>query len=338
MKLIDLRSDTVTQPSEGMRIAMANAVVGDDVYGEDTTVIRLQDRLAEMAGKEAGLFVPSGTQSNLLALLSHCQRGDEYVAGQCAHIYKYEAGGGAVLGSIQPQPIDNESDATLSLEKIQSVIKEKDSHFANTKLLCIENTMGGRALPMAYLSQLKSFAFDKKLSTHLDGARVFNAMTKHQVDLQAITACFDSVSICMSKGLGAPVGSVLCGSKAFIEEAHRWRKMVGGGMRQAGILAEACLYALDHNIDRLTEDQDNAAILAEGLNQIEQISVEYDHQQTNMVFARISEEDVLPLQDLMTSKSIILSIDPYMRMVTHMDVTEDDIRTVIDAFKTYYKY
>ncbi|MFU8769867.1 MAG: low-specificity L-threonine aldolase, partial [Desulfotignum sp.] len=266
MKQIDLRSDTVTRPGREMLAAMMAAPVGDDVYGEDPTVNLLEQTAARITGKAAALFCASGTQTNLVALLSHCERGDEYIVGQTAHTYRYEAGGGAVLGSIQPQPLDFEPDGTLDLARVARFIKPDDFHFAKTRLLCLENTQGGKVLPLEYLKDARALADRHGLGFHLDGARVFNAAVKLGVDVKEITTLFDSVSCCLSKGLGAPVGSVLCGSDAFIARARRWRKMVGGGMRQAGILAAAGLYALSRNIDRLAEDHAHAARLAAGLS------------------------------------------------------------------------
>ena len=229
---IDLRSDTVTQPSEAMRDAMASAPVGDDVYGDDPTVNRLQDVTADMFGYEAALFAPSGTQSNLIALLLHCARGDEYLVGQEAHTYKYEGGGAAVLGSIQPQPIANQPDGSIALKDIAAYIKPDDMHFARTRLLALENTIGGKVLGVEYMASATDLARSHGLATHLDGARICNAAVKQGLSLREAVKGFDSVSVCLSKGLGAPVGSVLCGPKSFIEQGKRWRKMLGGGMRQ----------------------------------------------------------------------------------------------------------
>src|SRR5580700_2042135 len=262
---IDLRSDTVTRPTAGMRAAMAAAEVGDDVYGDDPTVNRLEAVAAERFGFESALFFPSGTQSNLAALMAHCGRGDEYLVGQEAHTYKFEQGGAAVLGSIQPQPLENEPDGSISVERIARAIKPADVHFAPTRLLALENTMGGRVLSPVYLRAATDFVHARGLHTHLDGARLFNAIVKLGVDEPAAVAGFDSVSICLSKGLGAPAGSVLLGSRELIETARRRRKALGGGMRQAGVLAAAGLYALEHHVQRLAEDHDNAQRLADGL-------------------------------------------------------------------------
>ena len=261
--MIDFRSDTVTQPTEGMRQAMAVAAVGDDVFGDDPTVNALEAKTAALLGKESAVFVPSGTQSNLIALMAHCQRGDEYIVGQLAHTYKYEAGGAAVLGSIQPQPIDMEPDGSLSLDRVASVIKPDDSHFARTRLLCLENTHTGKVVPLEYLRSARTCVDDRGLALHLDGARIWNAAVAMGVPPATVAEPFDSVSVCLSKGLGAPVGSVLVGTARLIAEARRWRKMLGGGMRQAGIIAAAGIYALDHHIDRLADDHANAQLLRE---------------------------------------------------------------------------
>ena len=251
MKRVDLRSDTVTKPCSEMRKVMAEAPVGDDVYGEDPTVNRLQDTAAEMLGTEAALYAPSGTQTNLLALLAHCERGDEYIVGQTAHTYKYEGGGAAVLGSIQPQPLPFQEDGTIDLSEAGHAVKPVDFHFARTRLFCLENTQAGKPLPMDYMEQAEAFAQSRGLKIHLDGARIFNAAVRLGVDVRKISRIFDTVSVCLSKGLGAPMGSLLCGSSKTIEKARRWRKVLGGGMRQAGIPAAAGLYALDRKSTRL---------------------------------------------------------------------------------------
>src|SRR3984957_10964365 len=290
---IDLRSDTVTRPSPGMRAAMAAAEVGDDVYGDDPTVNRLQALAAELFGFESALFFASGTQSNLAALMAHCGRGDEFLVGQEAHTYKYEQGGAAVLGSIQPQPLENEPDGGISLERIANAIKPRDIHFAPTRLLALENTIGGRVLPPAYLQQVTQFAHSLDLRTHLDGARIFNAIVKLQIDERTAVAGFDSVSVCLSKGLGAPVGTVLLGAKDFIAQARRWRKALGGGMRQAGVLAAAGLYALDNNVRRLEQDHANAGFLAAGLRTL---GLRVEPVQTNIVYVHIPEQRVAHLK------------------------------------------
>ena len=335
MKIIDLRSDTVTRPTEAMRRAMYEAELGDDVYGEDPTVNRLQELAAGMAGKEAALFVPSGTQGNLLAILSHCQRGDEYIAGQQAHCYRYEAGGAAVFGGVQPQPIDFEENGALDLEKVAAAIKPRDDHFAVTRLLCLENTCGGRVLPLDYQAEASAFANQHGLSLHLDGARVFNAAISQQVPLSRITRYYDSISICLSKGLGAPVGSVLVGSAELIARAHHWRKMAGGGMRQAGVLAAAGIYALENNVERLAEDHRNARDLADGLSAIDELEVDKAAVATNMVFVAMEPERQAKLVDYLRARGILAGGYGRLRLVTHHDFAASDIPAVVEAVKAF---
>jgi threonine aldolase len=332
--LIDLRSDTVTRPDEAMRRAMAEAEVGDDVYGEGPTVNRLQATLAEMLGFEAGLWLPTGTQSNLVALLTHCQRGDEYIVGQQAHTYKYEGGGGAVLGSIQPQPLTQQSDGTLALDEIEAAIKPADMHFARTRLLTLENTIGGKLLPQGYVNEALALARKHGLATHLDGARLFNAAVAAGEPVSTLAAGFDSVSTCLSKGLGAPAGTVLTGSRAFIEEAKRWRKMLGGGLRQAGVLAAAGLYALEHNVERLASDHENARTLAQGLRDIAKLEVEGPH--TNMVFVRVPAQRAAELQAHLRQHGIVAGITPRTRLVTHLDVDAPGVARTVAAFKSFF--
>jgi threonine aldolase len=335
MPVIDLRSDTVTRPTSAMRAAMANAEVGDDVYGEDPTVNRLEAIAAEMLGKEAAIFVPSGTQANLLASLTHCQRGDETIVGQMAHTYRWEGGGAAVLGSIQPQPLDFEPDGTLDLDQVARAIKPDDVHFARTRLLCLENTQGGKALPMEYLRQAAAFGRDHGLVLHLDGARIFNAAVKHDVPVEAIARHFDSVSFCVSKGLGAPVGSLFCAGKDQIERARRWRKMLGGGMRQAGIVAAGAIYALENHVHRLAEDHANAALLAGGLAELEELRVDFTEAQTNMVFVRL-RKPADELAAFLEDRGVRISAGETLRLVTHLDVREDDVGTVVASFKDFF--
>ena len=336
MRIIDLRSDTVTRPTAVMRMAMAAAEVGDDVYGEDPTINRLQEQAAELAGKEAGLFVPSGTMSNLIALLSHCQRGDEYIVGQQAHTYKYEGGGAAVLGSIQPQPLDFEVDGTLDLEKVKGEIKPPDAHFANTRLLCLENTQGGKVLPLDYQAAAAQLCREHDLILHLDGARVCNAAVAQGVPLEEICRHYDSVSICLSKGLGAPVGSVLVGTRALIVTAHRWRKICGGGMRQAGIVAAAGCLALSEQMARLAEDHAVARSLAEGLHGIDQLSIDLGSVQTNMVFVNCDPGLQQPLKDFLKMRGILIGGYGNLRLVTHLDIEPDDVPVVIAAFRAFF--
>ena len=320
--IVDLRSDTVTRPTPAMREAMAAAPLGDDVFHDDPSVNALQEKLAAMLGFEDALFMASGTQSNLCGLMSHCGRGDEYLVGQAAHTYRYEGGGAAVLGSIQPQPITNQADGSIALADIEANIKPDDAHFARTKLLALENTIGGKVLPLGYIGAATELAKRKGLGTHLDGARLFNAAVAAGGDPYAaardITRHFDSVSVCFSKGLGAPVGSMLCGSRELIERARRWRKMLGGGMRQIGGLAAAASHALDHHVARLADDHALAKRLAEGLQGIPGLSVEVP--QTNIVFVQVAPEKAAGVLEQLKSRGVLATGLYTLRFVTHLDV------------------
>ena len=327
----DFRSDTVTKPSAAMRAAMASAEVGDDVFGDDPTVQRLEARAAEMLGKEAAVYLSSGTQSNLLALMSHCERGDEYIAGQQAHCYRWEAGGAAVLGSIQPQPIAHQPDGTMALADIEAAIKPIDSHFARTRLLALENTFGGRILPVAYMADATALARSKGLNTHLDGARVFNAVVGLGADIAAFTAPFDTVSVCLSKGLGAPIGSVLVGRRDLIARARHLRKMLGGGMRQVGVIAAAGLYALANNVARLADDHANAKALAAGLNKFDGLKVGVPD--TNIMFVEVAPEIAEAFNAHLKAEGVGLTSTyggTSQRWVTHLDV---DAAAVAGALK-----
>ena len=372
--MIDLRSDTVTQPTAEMRAAMMAAPLGDDVFGADPSVNALQEKIAALLGFEAALFVPTGTQSNLCAILAHCQRGEEYIVGQQAHSYRWEGGGAAVFGSVQPQPLEHASDGTLPLAAIEAAIKPDDAHFARTRLLALENTLGGKLLPFDYIQAACELAQRKGLARHLDGARLFNAavalaaLSVHHepfdklrtglvegpgaastgsartdrplAEARRIAQCFDSVSVCFSKGLGAPVGSALCGSREFIARAHRVRKMAGGGMRQAGLLAAAASYALDHHVERLAEDHALARRLAEGLAGIEGLVVEPP--QTNIVFADLqgaaAERGKGGNELLAHLKSQhILATGLYrLRFVTHLDVDAPGVDRAVDAVRQFF--
>jgi len=324
--MIDFRSDTVTRPSKAMRTAMANAEVGDDVYGDDPTVNELEFWAAKRHGFASAMFCSSGTQANLLALMAHCQRGDEYLCGQQAHNYKFEGGGAAILASIQPQPIDNENDGTLCFKKLTAAIKPDDAHFARTTLLSIENTINGKVLPLSYMAEARDFTTRNNLALHLDGARVYNAASALNVDITEICQYVDSMSICLSKGLGAPIGSLLLGSEALIKSAKRWRKVVGGGMRQAGIIAAAAKIALEENPAKLQQDHDNAKYLATALNRLPEVSVNLSHVETNMVFATFAETiDITNLVTKLKNKNILVSTANPMRLVTHLDISQTDI-------------
>ena len=349
-KTVDLRSDTVTQPTEAMRAAMHAAPLGDDVFGDDPSVNALQEKIAAMLGFEAALFVPTGTQSNLCGILSHCQRGDEYIVGQMAHAYRWEGGGAAVFGSVQPQPLNHQPDGTLALGEIEASIKPDDAHFARTRLLALENTLGGKLLPFDYVQQATALAQSKGLNRHLDGARLFNAAVAQaaliggdaRTEARRIAQCFDSVSVCFSKGLGAPVGSALCGSKDFIARAHRIRKMAGGGMRQGGMLAAAALHALDHHIDRLADDhalaRRLAAGLAAGLAGIDGLRVEAP--QTNILFVDLTgaaKDQSAALLKHLVSHGIQATGLYRLRFVTHLDVDAEGVDRAIAAIRAFFK-
>ena len=330
----DFRSDTVTRPTAAMRAAMAAAPVGDDVFGDDPSVNALEAEVAELLGFEAAMYVPSGTQSNLVGVMTHCARGDEYIVGQEAHTYRYEAGGAAVLGSIQPQPLDNAADGTIPLPSIEAAIKPDDSHFAKTRLIALENTIGGKVLPAGYTAAVRELADQRRLAMHLDGARLWNAAVKQRVEPRKIAESFDSVSVCFSKGLGAPVGSALCGNRDYIKSARRWRKMLGGGMRQAGILAAAARHALTHHVKRLAEDHENAARLAAGLARHPELSVAPT--QTNMVFI-VVRDNIAPAFCAHLAEA---GVQPHgttrQRWCTHLDVSTADVDAAIACVDRFF--
>ena len=348
--VIDLRSDTVTRPTPGMREAMMSAPLGDDVFGDDPSVHELQDKIAAMLGFEAALFAPTGTQSNLCGILSHCQRGDEYIVGQHAHTYRWEGGGAAVLGSVQPQPIVNAADGSIPISDIEASIKPDDPHFAITRLLCLENTIGGKLLPFEYVTEATSLAKSQGLSNHLDGARLFNAAVaqaqlvdsdsplRAHTEARSIASCFDSVSVCFSKGLGAPVGSALCGSKDLIAKAHRVRKMAGGGMRQAGLLAAAATYALDHHVARLADDHRRAKQLAAVFNTIEGTVLDPVH--TNIVFVELhgpAKEKAAGFLPRLEANGILSTGLYRLRFVTHLDIDDADIERASEVITSYFR-
>lgn len=336
LKTIDLRSDTVTQPTDAMRAAMMAAPLGDDVFGDDPSVNALQDHVAALLGKEAALYLPTGTQSNLCALMAHCARGDEYIVGQMQHTYRWEAGGAAVLGSIQPQPLNNQPDGTLALADIEAAIKPDDPHFARSRLLCLENTIGGKVLAMDYQRAATALARSRGLSVHLDGARLFNAAVAMGGDPNAnarqIADLYDSVSVCFSKGLGAPVGSALVGSAELIARARRIRKMAGGAMRQAGLLAAAARHALDHHVARLAEDHANARLLAEGLSGLPGVTVVPPD--TNIVFVDIDKgRDPQALVNAAAARGVRFTGLYRLRFVTHLDVDRADIERAVHVLR-----
>jgi threonine aldolase len=341
--IVDLRSDTVTRPTAAMRDAMHRAELGDDVFGDDPSVNALQAQIAAMLGKEAALFMPSGTQSNLAGIMSHCGRGDEYIVGQGAHTYRYEAGGAAVLGSVQPQPLANQPDGSLALADIDAAIKPDDEHFARSRLLALENTIGGKVLPMAYLAEATALAHSRGLATHLDGARLFNAAVAQasanggdaRANAKAIASHFDSVSVCFSKGLGAPVGSALVGTKELVARARRWRKMLGGGMRQAGVLAAAASHALQHHVDRLAGDHALATHLAEGLSGIDDLRIVPP--QTNIVFVDVRGGRGPALLAHLRAQGVLVTGLTGLRFVTHLDVDRAGIDQAIAAVRGFFK-
>lgn len=342
---VDLRSDTVTRPTAGMREAMTKALVGDDVYKDDPSVNELQDKIAKMLGFEAALFMSTGTQSNLCGILSHCQRGDEYIVGQMAHCYRWEGGGAAVFGSVQPQPLTQQPDGSLSLSDIEAAIKPDDAHFAMTKMVALENTWGGKVLPQTYLNEFSALVKQKGLARHLDGARLFNAAvaqatasgTSPYDELKNISQCFDSVSVCFSKGLGAPMGSALCGTKELIAKAHRVRKMAGGGLRQAGFMAAAASYALDHHVERLAQDHQLMAYMAQGLSGIPGLQVETP--QTNILFVDLvdgAKAKGVALQAHLKQEGIDMTGLYRLRFVTHLDVDRAGVDRAIAAIRQFF--
>jgi threonine aldolase len=331
MNAIDLRSDTVTRPTAAMWDAMRAAPLGDDVFGDDPTVNALQARVAAELGFEEALFMPTGTQSNLCALMSHCERGDEYIVGQMAHTYRWEGGGAAVMGSIQPQPLPNQPDGTIALADIEAAIKPDDAHFARTRLIALENTWGGTVLPLSYLEAASALARKHGLAIHLDGARLFNGAVASGVSPREITKHFDSVSVCFSKGLGAPAGSALCGSRELIARARRVRKMAGGGMRQAGVLAAAAMHALDHHVARLADDHANARRIAEGLQGLHGVSVVPP--QSNIVFIDLAADKPNDVVARLRDSGVLATGLYKLRLVTHLDVSADDIERAIPVLR-----
>ena len=364
LPVVDLRSDTVTQPTPAMRAAMMAAPLGDDVFGDDPSANALQDKLAALLGFEAALFMPTGTQSNLCAILAHCGRGDEYIVGQLAHTYRFEGGGAAVLGSVQPQPLAQDAAGQMALADVAGAIKPDDCHFARTRLLCLENTWNGHPMPWDYLQSMATLARSKGLALHLDGARLFNAAvamaqatdagppqvgdgplggqrSTHSGERRGamdsakrITSLFDSVSVCFSKGLGAPVGSVLCGSRELIARAHRIRKMAGGGMRQVGLLAAAASYALDHHVERLADDHAMAQRLAQGLQGINGLTVR--SAQTNIVFVDVAGDCSPALLAFLKARGVLATGLIGLRFVTHLDVDAAGIDRAIQGVRAFF--
>lgn len=332
MKVIDLRSDTVTLPSPAMRRAIAEAELGDDVFGEDPTVNRLEAMAAEAMGKEAALLTASGTQSNLIALLTHCRRGDEVILGDQAHILHYELGGAFALGGLGLRPVPNDEKGRLDLAAVRAAIRGGNVHFPRTGLICVENThnrCGGTVLSPQDLAAVRALADEHGLPVHLDGARLFNAAVALGVPPARLAAYADSVAFSLCKGLGCPVGSVLCGSREFIAEARRYRKMLGGGMRQAGIIAAAGVYALEHMVDRLAEDHENARLLAEGLAEVPGIELA-PPPETNIVFLRVKGWDLGRLVACLREAGVLcLDEGGRLRMVTHYGIQRSDVEEAV---------
>ncbi|KPJ74376.1 threonine aldolase [candidate division TA06 bacterium DG_78] len=338
MSLIDLRSDTVTLPTDEMRTAIYNAELGDDVFAEDPTTNQLQTMAAELMDKEAGLLVSSGTQGNLVCTLTHCKRGEEVILGDKSHMFLNEAGGMSVIGGIHPHTIPNQPDGTMRLEDIEAAIRGDNEHWARTRLICLENThnrCSGAALTPDYFTSVASLARQHKLSVHCDGARIFNAVVALGVDVKEFTKHVDSVTFCLSKGLSAPIGSVVCGSQKFIAEARRNRKILGGGMRQCGIIAAAGITAIEVMIERLQEDHDNARRLAEGIEKIPGVSIDLKRIQTNIVYFDLTADRIKPdaLVEQLEKRGIkFLRTGPKRyRMVTHYGISRDDIDTTLKA-------
>ena len=332
--LCDLRSDTMTAPDDAMRAAMATAVVGDDVYGEDPTVIALESRLATLLGKEAAVFMPTGTQSNLAGLMAHCGRGDEIIVGDAYHIYCDEAAGASVLAGISMNAIATQANGAVSPADVMAAIKVDDPHYARSRLLCLENTVGGQVIPLCDMQAAAQVAWNAGLSVHLDGARFFNAIAALGCEAIELANCADSISICMSKGLGAPVGSVLVGSTALIVQARRNRKILGGSMRQAGVLAAAALHALDHHLPDLERDHANARALAAALSEMDAGDVQLG---SNMLFLTPRDNNPDALRIHMADAGIrIGGQSPAIRMVLHRDVTDDGLDATITAFQSYF--
>ena len=334
--IIDLRSDTVTRPDAAMREAMATAVVGDDVYHDDPTVKELEKTAAQMLGKPAAVYMPSGTQSNLTAVMAHCQRGDEYIIGDRYHVFRHEAGGTSVLGSTYPFPVPTQADGSVLASDVRGAIKANDPHYPVSRLLCLENTVAGQALAPDVLAEPASGAREHGMKVHLDGARFFNAVTATGVTANEIASVADSVSVCLSKGLGAPVGSVLVSDTETIAKAHRFRKMLGGGMRQVGILAAAGLYALQNNISRLADDHQRASALADALNEIPALWEKPVVSHTNMLFIEPKAKISTAMYDWLEQQQVIVgSPSPVKRLVIHLDITDNKIDRIITAFKQF---
>jgi len=330
MRVVDLRSDTVTLPPSGMREAILRAPLGDDVYGEDPTVRKLEELAAEITGKEAGLLVVSGTMGNLVSILVHCGRGDEVILGDQCHTFLYEAGGIAALGGIHPHPVPNDPDGTMPLEKIEAAVRPDNIHFPRTRLVCLENTHNrcwGSPLTPEYTQEVVELARRHGLAVHLDGARIFNAAAALGVEVEELASGVDSVTFCLSKGLAAPVGSVICGERGFIEEALRVRKLVGGAMRQAGIIAACGIYALEHMVERIPEDHENAQLLAHGIANIDGLYTEPERVRTNILYFELERGDPAEFQERCRERGVLFNRTGTreFRLVTHYGISRPDV-------------
>ena len=336
---IDLRSDTVTRPTPGMREAMARAEVGDDVFGDDPSVLALEERAADLLGKEAALLLPSGTQSNLCAVMAHCGRGEEVITGDAYHVFVAEAGGAAVLGSVVSCPLPTEADGSLDPRRIAAAVKPDDPHHPISRLLSLENTFSGQVIDSGRIASAAETAHSHGLSVHLDGARIMNAAIALGVTPAEAAASADTISVCLSKGLGTPAGTVLCGPRDLISYARRIRKMLGGAMRQSGVIAACGLYAFEHHIDRLAEDHRRAKALATRLQDIPQLSVELGMVQTNMLFLDVEDRHIEPLAKSLREAGILIAAypgSPRIRVVTHLDISDFDVDATIDAIHEFY--
>lgn len=338
MKPIDLRSDTVTKPSKEMLNAMLNAKVGDDVYGEDETVNELQEKCAKLTGKEAALFVPTGVMGNELAIKCHTHSGDEVIVESESHIINYETGSPAVISNVQLLPVLGEM-GIINVSEIKKYVRPQEYYYPVTKLICLENThnrAGGVIQPIEAIKAISKFAKEKKIKSHLDGARIFNAYVETGISVKEYASHFDSISFCFSKGLGCPIGSILCGDRDFIDMARKWRKILGGGMRQVGILAAAAIYALDNNIFRLKEDNDKAKFFANELSMTEGINVDLKSVQTNIVVFNSLKISKIEFINKLTDKGVLISSGSYdnMRAVFHLDVDEDEVKKAVEIIKT----
>lgn len=336
LNTVDFRSDTVTKPDQNMLQSISLEGLGDDVYSEDQTTLRLEKMSANLCGFEFALFVPSGTCGNLISLLTHCKRGEQYLTGDSSHIFLYEQGGGSMFGSITPRPFHLKKDGTTDFKSLQNLIYPDDIHFAKTSLLCLESTYNGHPLPRNYLLEAINFCKKNQLKLHMDGARIFNATEYYNTSPKDYLSGIDSISFCLSKGLGAPIGSILCGNKNFIEEARRYRKALGAGMRQTGVLAYPGIYALENNIPRLKKDHELTHYFASKLMSFKELKIDLESVKTNMFFIHASEESLIPLSEKLKNHNILITKDNPIRIVVHKDISKEDIDRTINIFKEHF--